>query len=137
MKKYQALVICIGVVLSVIIYCCGNASNSSAVAVSMTNQNLFIPSDILVIPGQVVQWTNMDTVAHTVVADPGTTVGGPDSDLTHPNGIMAGGIYTWPVPSTATTGMIWYYHDRLNGTAGSGTSLGGGMAGIITVAAGF
>lgn len=121
----------------ILISSCGNYGSSSTTNVAMTSQDLFVPEAITVIPGQVLQWTNADTVVHTVIADPQTTAGGPDSDILYPDGIPAGGAYMWVVPSTAISGTTWFYHCRLHGTPGNGSSVGSGMAGVITIAAGY
>lgn len=116
----------------------GLAGNTwaSPVQVVALSGFVFNPVAVSVVPGQVVQWTNQDAAAHTVTSDPGDPVsGGPDSDTTFPSGFGAGGTYSWTVPANAVSGTTWYYHCRFHGSAGDGSQLGAGMAGVITVSA--
>ncbi|MBI3986796.1 MAG: hypothetical protein HY343_07750, partial [Lentisphaerae bacterium] len=111
----------------------GQIRASEVQVVSMVG-SVFNPVAVTVSPGQTVQWTNQDILPHTVTADPGNPVsGGPDSDTPFPDGFTAGQTYSWTVPTNAVSGTQWFYHCRFHGSAGNGSNLGSGMAGMITV----
>lgn len=113
---------------------CDSGSSLTTVPVSMTNQDQFVPRDILVNPGDTVVWTNDDTDPHAPVSDPApNTAGGPNSDTVFPNGVPPADTYSWTVPLDATAGTVWFYHCRFHGVAGDGHHLGTGMVGSITV----
>jgi len=104
------------------------------VAVSMLdNPNRFDPREIQVHPGDTVVWTNAGEHHHTVTSDPGTAPGGPNSDVTFPQGLAHGETYSFTVPVTAHAGTQWFYNCRFHARPGDGHSLGPGMTGSITV----
>ena len=127
-----SLVFLFGVSLTQGLVGCGGGTTS--VLISITNLNTFDPQIVSVNMGSTVRWTNNDTKPHTVTADADNpATGGPNSDSVYPDGIPAGGSYEWTMPSGMAAGTNWYYHCRFHGAAGDGTSLGTGMAGVITV----
>ena len=122
----------IGVALTNGLTGCGGGTSS--VLISITALDTFDPQIISVNSGSTVRWTNNDTEVHTVTTDANNTAtGGPDSDSVYPDGIPAGSSYEWTTPAGMAAGTNWYYHCRFHGTAGDGSSLGTGMAGVITV----
>jgi plastocyanin len=114
--------------------CDDDEDNGATINVSMTDQDKFDPESIQVEPGDTVKWTNNDTDAHAPIVDPGNEqAGGPNSDADYPDGVPAGGTYSWKVPEGVSVGAKWYYHCRFHGEPGDGHSLGTGMVGVITV----
>ncbi|MBW3624440.1 MAG: hypothetical protein KY468_13625 [Armatimonadetes bacterium] len=106
----------------------------SAVAVNITeNPYLFKPAAWTVEPGTVITWNHLTDVPHTVISDPGTPPGGPNSDGQFPEGLKKGDAYSWTVPDDAKPGTTWFYHCRFHGKPGDGKSLGTGMVGTIQV----
>jgi plastocyanin len=102
--------------------------------VFMTASEVFAPVIISVKSGEWVEWKNVDTSDHSVMVDSlDAAVGGPDSDVQFPAGMITGERYRWKVPAGSAPGTVWFYHDEFNGTAGDGAHLGVGMTGEIIV----
>ena len=111
---------------------CNKSKKHAVVPVEAKAGNTFSPQMVNAKPEDKVKWTNLDTVKHSIIPDVAGV--GPDSTTDFPSGIPAGGTFTWTVPSNATTGQKYYYHDPMGGgTSGGGTKLGTGMAGVIVV----
>jgi len=92
---------------------------------------VFAPQTMTASPGQEITFLNNDTVEHTVTPDAGQSAGGPNSELTYPNGLRPGESLKWTIPTEAAEGTMWYYHCRFHGKAGDGLSMGSGMAGAV------
>ncbi len=115
---------------------CGGGLPTVSATISCTDSDTFSPIVLSVNAGDYIQWTNNDTDPHTVIADTANALlGGPNSDSAYPSGIPAGQSYQWMVPHYAQPGAVFYYHCRINGTAGNGSNIGTGMAGRIVVVA--
>ena len=112
----------------------GAAVSDIVTVVNMTDQLQFAPSAINVIAGSTVKWVNVGTIPHTVTSDSTNSIsGGPNSDISFPNGLSLGQSYSWIVPTSAVSGTTWFYHCRFHGDAGNGQQPGAGMSGSITV----
>ena len=109
------------------IFFVGNSTKSERLQISINAQ--FLPVRLKVRPGAILQWINRGGSLRTVVADDATFT----SDTLYPRGIPDGESFAWVVPLTALPGTMYYYHCRLLGTAGDGTSMGTGLAGAIEV----
>jgi plastocyanin len=108
--------------------------NPAKVAVDATDLDTFDPKVIEVDAGTIVTWTNIDTDDHTVIMDPLDPIGGgPNSDTALSHNIAPGAKFVWMVPETAVAGTRWYYHCRIHGAPGDGSSYGTGMVGVIIV----
>ena len=104
------------------------------IAIAMLpDPNSFAPDEMFVEAGSAIEWSNETGAPQTVTADPGSPLGGPNSDKDHPNGIPAGQKWTWTVPADAKGGTKWFYHSRLTGKSGNGKEKGTGMTGTLTV----
>jgi hypothetical protein len=98
----------------------------------MTDTHLFSPQSITAPAGSVIVWNNVSAnMLHTVTPD----IANPNmnSYSLYPSAIPSGLSFAWTVPATAKSGTAFYYHCLYHGTPGNGTSLGGGMAGVIIV----
>jgi plastocyanin len=99
-----------------------------------TSAGTFSPVTIYARPGDVIRWTNNDTDPHTVTADlTNQSPLGPNSDNLYGSGIPASGTFTWMVPHQTMKGVTFTYHCRFDGTTGTGTEVGTGMAGRVIV----
>lgn len=107
-------------------------TGSVTVTVDMPNGTMsFSPANAAVHAGDTVKWTNSDALPHTIKPD--TAVANMDSDPTFPGGLANGQQFTWVVPAGTPAGTQFFYHCKFHGTAGNGSALGNGMAGVITV----
>lgn len=109
----------------------GGATGGTTVPVTMSGTMSFTPQIVNAHAGDTVQWTNNTGLTHTVTSDTGQP--GPDSSTQSPGGIGPSGTFSWTVPANATVGTNYFYHCLFHGAAGTGTALGTGMTGEITV----
>ena len=106
---------------------------SPTVVAVMVADMSYDPRTVVVLPGDIVTWSNYGLYAHTVTADPGGPAGGPDSGRQFPNGLLPSLSYSWSVPVEAVSGTKWFYHCRFYGQPGDGKDFGLGMSGEIEV----
>src|SRR5450631_3375310 len=114
--------------------CSGSGGSGTQAPVKTTVQMInraYQPQSVTVAAGSVVEFTNPDTMAHTVTAD--VSGKGPDSSVKFPSGMAPNAVYDWTVPSSAVSGTAFYYHCLYHGGAGNGSALGMGMAGVVVV----
>jgi plastocyanin len=109
----------------------GGGSTTVNETVNMTGTHSYAPTNVMVHAGDVIRWSNTDSARHTVTSDTGTP--GLDSSPSAPAGVAGGRHFDWTVPAGTAAGTVFYYHCEFHGAAGSGSALGAGMAGSITV----
>lgn len=105
----------------------GNTATAERVPVAINGE--FLPRQLRVCPGTIVEWVNQAGGVRTVVADDGTFA----SDTQYPNGIPDGGRWVWVVPADAKPGTQYPYHCRLRGEAGTARAPGPGLSGVLEV----
>jgi len=110
----------------------GSSESAERVPVSITGE--FLPKRLRVKAGTIVSWTNNSGGPRTIISDAQDN-GKPlfTSDNLYPEGIPTGETWVWIVPNDAETDSTYYYHCRLNGKAGDGTSFGTGLVGVIEI----
>lgn len=110
----------------------GTTTTGGGTTIPVTMENMvYSPQVVTAHAGDVIQWTNKESLPHTVTSDSGQS--GLDSSGQFPNGIPTDGVFQWQVPENAMIGTNYFYHCEFHGAAGDGSSLGIGMAGEITV----
>jgi plastocyanin len=103
-----------------------NLAVTILVNVQMTNGTQFSPKSVNAAAGQVVVWTNVSDMGHTVNGDLAST----NLNIGY---VAATGTATWTVPANAPHGAKYYYHCSFHGSPGNGSSFGIGMVGVIIV----
>ena len=105
----------------------GNDATSERLTVTINGE--YIPKQLKVRPGTIIEWINRTGSPRTVVADDKTF----SSDGQFPNGMPQDEHWVWIVPADAQMGMKFFYHCRLRGEAGNGQAPGPGLAGTIEI----
>ena len=113
MRRLWAVLAAAGVVVAMT----GSPSLAATTEAEMKD-NVFIPADISIAPGDTIRWTNNGRSPHNVAA-------GDDSE-TSPN-LEPGGVFEKTFP----TAMTYYYYCNLHSTGP-----GQGMAGVVRVGTG-
>jgi plastocyanin len=105
----------------------GNAASIERVPIAINGE--YVPKQLTVRPGTIIEWVNTSGSSRTVIEDKNQF----SSDAAYANGIPAGENWVWVVPGNARPGTKYFYHCRIAGEAGDGQTIGGGLAGVIEV----